>query len=509
MEFDVIIIGSGLAGMAAALELAPRRRVALVAKGPLMDGASPRAQGGIAAPLALEDSVADHVRDTLTAGAGLSDATAARQIIAQARDAIAWLQHQGVGFTRAGDALHLTQEGGHGRRRIVHSADATGRCIMDALHDRVRRQPGITLLPRHFAIDVIQRGAAGTPCQGVRLLDIEHARHFDMMASHVILASGGAGQVYDTTSAPPSATGDGIAMAWRAGCRIANMAFTQFHPTGLHHPQSGGFLISEAVRGEGGLLRLPGGQRFMSDHDPRAELAPRDIVARAIHHEMRRHGLDCVHLDIRHRPRDFLLTHFPTIHAHCQALGIDMAVDPIPVAPTAHYTCGGIVADTAGRTEVANLYAVGEAACTGLHGANRLASNSLLECVVMGRSAARDILLRPAASVRHAPAAPTRAQEPDAQPRQHAEALRATLRRLMSLEVGVVRTDAGLLRAKSQIGALTAQIKAYCDRDGTSMALLELRNLAQVATLIVHDAIAQCGSRGAHFNADRPWCGVG
>jgi len=505
MEFDVIIIGSGLAGLAAAMELAPRRRVALVSKGALADSASNRAQGGIAAPLAGDDSVDAHVRDTLVAGAGLCDEPATRDIISRACGAIAWLRGQGVEFTVERAGLHLTREGGHGQRRIAHAADATGSAIVAALGSRARGQGGITLLEHHCAVDLLLTGEPGTPgaaCRGVRLLDARGGRVFDAAAAQVVLASGGAGQVYGTTTAPPAATGDGIAMAWRAGCRVANMEFTQFHPTGLHHPLADGFLISEAVRGEGGLLRLPGGARFMPAHDARAELAPRDIVARAIQAEMARHGLDCVHLDISHRPRDFLLAHFPTIHARCLALGIDIAAMPIPVAPTAHYTCGGVVADVAGRSGLPGLYVIGEAACTGLHGANRLASNSLLECVVVGRAAAQDMLRLAAPAIRRAdgPRAAAGAVRPAS---ADLARLRQDLRQSMSRDVGVVRSDASLRRAAGFIGPLRAELEERLRRDGLSLELLELRNLALVADLIVRAASARDESRGAHFNRDR------
>lgn len=500
MHFDVIIIGSGLAGMAAALELAPHRHVALVSKGALHAGASPHAQGGIAAPLGPGDSVAAHLRDTLDAGAGLCDAAAARAILGQARAAIAWLQAQGVAFTTEGRALHLTREGGHGQRRIAHAADATGRAIMTALGEQVTRLAAITVLERHCAIDLLL-DAPGGRCRGVRLLDLDRRLRREVTAGHVVIASGGAGQVYAATTAPSGATGDGIAIAARAGGRTANLAFMQFHPTGLHHPRANGFLVSEAVRGEGGRLCLPDGSRFMPAYDPRAELAPRDIVARAIHAEMRRHALDCVYLDISHRPRAFLLAHFPAIHARCLALGLDIATTPIPVAPTAHYTCGGIATDTRGRSSVAGLYAVGEAACTGLHGANRLASNSLLECVVTGRAAARDIL---AARPARAPAPPpcgAREAIIDASPFAQAQTLRDALRATMTRDAGIVRSDASLRRAADHIAQLRRTLDGLPD-DG--LAMLELRNLATAADLIVRDARARRESRGAHFNQDHP-----
>ncbi|MGE8657558.1 MAG: L-aspartate oxidase [Achromobacter sp.] len=479
MAFDVIIIGSGLAGMTAALELAPQRRVALVSKGPLLSGASPRAQGGIAAPLGPRDSVAAHLRDTLDAGAGLCDAQAARAIIDQAGAAIAWLRARGVAFSTEGAGLHLTREGGHGQRRIAHAADATGHAIMTALDAQVRRQPAITVLERHCAVDLLLSGAPGGRCHGVRLLDLERRVCRDLAAAQVVIASGGAGQVYATTTAPAGATGDGIAIAARAGARLQNMAFTQFHPTGLHHPRGAGFLISEAVRGEGGRLCLPDGSRFMPAHDPRAELAP----------------------------REFLLAHFPAIHAHCLALGLDIATTPIPVAPTAHYTCGGIATDTRGRSSVAGLYAVGEAACTGLHGANRLASNSLLECVVMGRAAARDILASPATRAVAVPLADT--AMPGAAPAHATPAaafaapLRQSLRAMMTREVGIVRSDASLRRAADHIAGLNRALASRGHAD-THPEMLELRNLAGVAELMVRDARACRESRGAHFNQDRP-----
>ncbi|CAB3926926.1 L-aspartate oxidase [Achromobacter ruhlandii] len=508
MSFDVIIIGSGLAGMAAALELAPHRRVALVSKGALLAGASAHAQGGIAAPLGPGDSVADHLRDTLDAGAGLCDANAARAIIDQACAAIAWLQAQGVAFSMDGAGLHLTREGGHGQRRIAHAADATGRAIMAALGAQVRRQAAITVLERHCAVKLLLPAPPGARCQGVRLLDLDRRLQRDVAANHVVIASGGAGQVYATTTAPPGATGDGIALAARAGARTANLAFTQFHPTGLHHPRGGGFLISEAVRGEGGRLCLPDGSRFMPAHDPRAELAPRDIVARAIHAEMRRHALDCVYLDISHRPRDFLLAHFPAIHAHCLALGLDITTTPIPVAPTAHYTCGGIATDTRGRSSVAGLYAVGEAACTGLHGANRLASNSLLECVVTGRAAARDILAGSVAKRAEVPAQadaiPACASPAhDASATAFAAPLRQSLRAMMSREVGIVRSDASLQRAANHIAGLRRMLADRGHAD-SNVETLELNNLVLVADLMMRDARARRESRGAHFNQDWP-----
>ncbi len=511
MNFDVAIVGSGLAGLSVALNLAQTRKVALIAKRSMMEGASDYAQGGIAAVLDSADSVENHVGDTLVAGGGLCDETSTRFIVEHGREAIEWLISQGVPFTRDAAAelgFHLTREGGHSHRRIIHAADATGHAVLATLSERARRHPNITFLENHHAVDLItseRLGLKGGRCVGLYALDVRTGLTVAIEAPHTVLATGGAGKVYLYTTNPDTATGDGIAMASRAGCRVANMEFIQFHPTCLYHPYAKSFLISEAVRGEGGLLKLPDGTRFMPAHDPRAELAPRDIVARAIDFEIKKRGIDCVYLDISHQPEAFLREHFPTIHARCLEFGIDIAREPIPVVPAAHYTCGGVVTDLAGRTDVVGLYAVGETSYTGLHGANRLASNSLLECLVIGRAAAEAIELAGYERVAHGPLPAwdeSRVSDPDE------EVVVAhnwdELRRLMWNYVGIVRTDKRLARAMHRIALLRDEIHEYYANFRVSPDLLELRNLVDVASLIVESAQSRRESRGLHFSRDWP-----
>jgi L-aspartate oxidase len=512
MKFDVAIIGAGLAGLSVALSLAQTRKVAVVCKRGLPDGASNWAQGGIAAVLDSADSTESHLADTLDAGAGLCDEDVTRYIVEHGREAIAWLIEQGVPFTRDADAelgYHLTREGGHSARRIIHAADATGHAVQATLEQKVRSHPNITLLEQHIAIDLITTPGTGSRCVGLYAQDVPGGKVVTIEAGHTVMATGGAGKVYLYTTNPDSATGDGIAMAWRAGCRVANMEFIQFHPTCLYHPYAKSFLISEAVRGEGGLLKLPAGagaaagSRFMPAHDSRAELAPRDIVARAIDYEMKKRGLDHVDLDISHQSPAFLQEHFPNILARCLEFGIDITTQPIPVVPAAHYTCGGVVTDAAGRTDLPGLYAVGETACTGLHGANRLASNSLLECLVLGRAAAEDIARQPPVTM---PALPDwdESRVTDADEEVVIAQNWDELRRCMWNFVGIVRTTKRLRRARERIRLLKGEIDEYYASFRVTSDLLELRNLVDVAALIVDSALLRHESRGLHYSLDYP-----
>ena len=517
MKFDVAIVGSGLAGLSVALHLAETRKVVVISKRALHDGASNWAQGGIAAVLDSHDSQDEHVSDTLAAGAGLCDETATRFIVSRGREAIDWLIAQGVPFTRDDSAelgFHLTREGGHSQRRIIHAADATGHAVQVTLEEKVRQHPNITLLEHHIAIDLITSDKLGmhngaTHCFGLYVQDVNSHTVMTIAADQTVLATGGAGKVYLYTTNPDTATGDGIAMAWRAGCRVANMEFIQFHPTCLYHPYAKSFLVTEAVRGEGGVLKLPAsagaaaGQRFMPVHDERAELAPRDIVARAIDFEMKKRGLDYVDLDISHKPPEFLKEHFPTIYARCLELGIDITQQAIPIVPATHYTCGGIITDLHGRTDIQGLYAVGETAYTGLHGANRLASNSLLECVVLGRAAAMDIESQPTTK---SPALPAwdESRVTDADEEVVITQNWDELRRAMWNFVGIVRTTKRLERAQHRIALLKEEINEYYANFRITRDLLELRNLVEVASLIVSSAMARRESRGLHYSLDFP-----
>lgn len=511
LQFDVLIVGSGLAGLSAALLLPATTRIAILTKRAVREGSSGWAQGGIAAVWDKDDSFDAHVDDTLVAGAGLCDLAATQFVVEQAPQAIAWLQQLGVPFSQEDGHLHLTREGGHSARRIVHATDATGAAVQQTLIEKVKEAPNVTLFEQHTLVDLITTAKLGQPgpnrCVGLYALDDDTDEVLTFQAPHTILATGGAGKVYLYTTNPDTATGDGIAAAWRAGCQVQNMEFIQFHPTCLYHPHAKSFLITEAVRGEGGRLLLPDGTRFMPAHDARAELAPRDVVARAIDFEMKKGGFDCVYLDISHQPLAFILEHFPNIYARCLELGIDMAKQPIPVVPAAHYTCGGVRTDLSARTDVQGLFAVGETACTGLHGANRLASNSLVECMVFAR-AATDLIANSIATQTNG-AAPMPPAWDDSRVTDADESVVIShnwdeLRRFMWDYVGIVRTNKRLERAEHRIALLQDEIQEFYAHFHVTRDLLELRNLVQVAELIVRSAQARHESRGLHFSRDYP-----
>ncbi|MEO0031527.1 MAG: hypothetical protein RIS94_1285 [Pseudomonadota bacterium] len=508
---DVLIIGSGAAGLTAALVLAERCKVMVLAKGALDAGSTAWAQGGIAAVLDRGDTFEDHIRDTMIAGAGLNRRETVEFVVEHAPEAIRRLAEIGVPFNEESGALHLTREGGHSHRRIVHVDDATGFAVQQALIKAAKAHPNITMRPDMVAVDLVTDrhrtdSASGSHVWGVYALDQSTGRVECFSARATILATGGAGRTYLFSTAPRGATGDGIAMAWRAGARVSNMEFMQFHPTCLYNLDVKNFLITEAVRGEGGHLKIPTtGERFMPRFDPREELAPRDIVARAIDHEIKRLGLDYVHLDISHKDPEFVRSHFPNIHERLLGLGIDMTKEPIPVVPAQHYTCGGVLIDLAGRTDLPGLYAVGECSESGLHGANRLASNSLLECFVFGDAAARDILAR---WDDFAAPPPLRAWDESRVTDSDEEVVIkqnwTELRRFMWNYVGIVRTNKRLERAAHRIKLLRNEVSEYYQHFRVTADLIELRNLIDTANLIVKSARARHESRGLHFNQDYP-----
>ncbi len=516
LSYDVLIIGSGAAGLTLALRLAraqPRLRLAVLSKSHLTEGATLYAQGGISAVMGPPDSLEAHVADTLRAGAGLCDEAVVRYTVRRARECIQWLIDQGVPFSRerrpdGREDYHLTREGGHSHRRVLHAADATGRALELTLEAQVRAQENVDLFERHIAVDLItstKLGLAEPRCLGAYVLDRDKQRVETFVALATVLATGGASKVYLYTSNPDVSTGDGIAMAWRAGCRVANMEFIQFHPTCLYHPAAKSFLISEAVRGEGGRLLLPDGTPFMHRFDERGELAPRDIVARAIDHEMKRLGVDHVLLDISHKPPEFVRSHFPNIYRRCLEFGYDMTREPLPVVPAAHYTCGGVMTDRHARTDLPGLYAVGETAHTGLHGANRMASNSLLECVVFATAAAEDIARR----LPHTPPPPEPPPWDESRVTDSDEEVVVAhnwdeLRRFMWDYVGIVRTDKRLERARRRAALLQREIDEYYGHFRVTNDLLELRNLVTVAELIIRSAMSRKESRGLHYSLDYP-----
>jgi L-aspartate oxidase len=510
-HYDVLVIGSGAAGLTLALNLARTARIAVISKGRLQEGSTWFAQGGIAAVLDTTDSVEDHVADTLAAGRGLCHEDAVRFTVERSKAAVDWLVEQGVQFTRDEnnqEDFHLTKEGGHSHRRIIHSADATGQAVESTLIDRVKAADQVDLFEYHIALDLItepDNTSRRMRCTGAYVFDREADQVRIFHAKTVVLASGGASKVYLYTSNPDGASGDGIAMAWRAGCRIANMEFNQFHPTCLYHPKAKSFLLTEALRGEGALLKLPDGSRFMHRFDQRGELAPRDIVARAIDHEMKRLGCDCVYLDISHKSEAFINEHFPTVKKRCLEYGIDITRDPMPVVPAAHYTCGGIMVDRHGLTDLQNLYAIGETTFTGLHGANRIASNSLLECIVYAKSAAEHI----ASAVNAiAPPAPAPVWDESRVVDSDEDVVIShnwdELRRFMWDYVGIVRTRKRLQRAQHRVKLLQKEIAEYYSNYKIGSDWIELRNLTLVAELIIRSAMERKESRGLHFALDYP-----
>lgn len=510
LKTDILVIGSGIAGLSLALKLADQYQVTLLAKASLSEGSTQYAQGGVAAVLDPFDSVDAHLNDTMQAGAGLCDPKIVKLVTEHASQSIQELIELGVPFSRCeGNACtypyHLTQEGGHSHRRVIHAADHTGLSITQTLIEKAKQHPNLTLLPEHISIDLILNQKRDR-CIGAYVLNKTDKAVYDIWADFTVLATGGASKAYLYTSNPDTSTGDGIAMAWRAGCNVGNLEFNQFHPTCLFHPKDRSFLISEAVRGEGGILRLPNGETFMAQYDERAELAPRDIVARAIDQEMKKHGIDCVYLDITHLPKAQIMDHFPTIYERCLKAGIDICTQQIPVVPAAHYTCGGVVTNQYGQTSLDGLYAIGETAYTGLHGANRLASNSLAEGLVFAEMAKQSI-----EQAYHQPL--DNSQPPKAwdsswvtDPKEKVLVNHDwdELRRVMWDYVGIVRTDKRLKRARQRIRNLQKEINEYYSEHTVDSDLLELRNLVQVAELMVISAQRRKESRGLHYNLDYP-----
>ncbi len=521
---DILIVGSGAAGLTLALRVADAGRVTVLSKGDLREGATFYAQGGIAAVLDEADSIDSHVSDTLTAGVGLCHREIVEHMVSNSAAAVSWLVAQGVPFTtqaalqKTGNdqpatapelsSLHLTQEGGHSHRRIIHATDATGKAVFETLQQRAIEHPNITLLEGCTAVDLITTAndsGKSRRCIGIYVLNQATRQVEAISARFVALATGGASKAYLYTTNPDGASGDGIAMAWRAGCRVANMEFNQFHPTCLYHPHAKSFLITEALRGEGAWLELPDGTRFMPQFDERGELAPRDIVARAIDHEMKRLGCDCVYLNITHKPAEFVREHFPTIYERCLDFGIDITCDRIPVVPAAHYTCGGVMINAQGETDVANLYAIGETSFSGLHGANRMASNSLLECFVVAFGAAEHMAEHLGQTALAADIRPwDESQVTDSDDEVLVSHDWDEIRRLMWDFVGIVRTTTRLERAERRIRLLRDEIRDYYIRHRVTNDNLELRNLALVAELIINSALLRKESRGLHYTLDYP-----
>lgn len=516
-NYDVVVVGSGLSGLTVALKCAGADfSVALVTKESLAENSSYYAQGGIAAVWDINDSFESHIQDTLTAGAGLCNSSVVEFVVTKGPESINWLIENGVVFSRRGqdtghpEEFHLTQEGGHSTRRVIHAEDATGKKVETTLESRIRHHHNIDIFENLIGVELITKSKLGSPgenrCLGLYALDMKSEEVVTFVANSVVLATGGASKTYLFTSNPDTSTGDGVAMAWRAGCRVANMEFVQFHPTCLYHPHAKSFLISEAVRGEGGKLLLPDSSEFMHKYDDRGELAPRDIVARAIDHEMKLGGHDCIFLDITMKSVDFLRSHFPNIFEKCLGLGIDISMQPVPVVPAAHYSCGGVVVNRRGRTDLPGLYCVGESACTGLHGANRLASNSLLECIVFADAAFEDIKANASTMDLTSSQIPhwdeSRVTDPD-------ELIVIShnwdeLRRFMWDYVGIVRTQKRLKRAMRRVELLSDEVRDFYSQFRISRDLIELRNLVLVSELIVRCALTRHESRGLHFVLDYP-----
>ncbi|UPR57723.1 L-aspartate oxidase [Vibrio sp. ED004] len=513
-QCDVLVVGSGAAGLSLALRVAEHAKVIVLSKGPRSEGSTYYAQGGIAAVFDESDSIESHVEDTQIAGAGLCEEDTVQFIAENAKECVQWLIDGGVPFdkdensTEGQPKYHLTREGGHSHRRILHAADATGMAMQTSLQDNVKNHPNIEIFERHNALDLITEdkvGGSKDKVIGAYIWNRNQEHVETVRAKFVVLATGGASKVYQYTSNPDVSSGDGIAIAWRAGCRVANLEFNQFHPTCLFHPEARNFLLTEALRGEGAYLRRPDGSRFMKDFDERGELAPRDVVARAIDFEMKRLGADCMYVDISHKPEEFITAHFPMIHTRLMDLGIDMTKEPIPIVPAAHYTCGGVMVNKQGQTDLANLYAIGEVSYTGLHGANRMASNSLLECVVYAWAAAKDIVenIDQSQLCAELPAwdesqVTNSDEEVIIQHNWH------ELRLFMWDYMGIVRTDKRLERAMRRIQMLQQETHEYYSNFKVSNNLLELRNLLQVAELMVRCAMQRKESRGLHYTLDYP-----
>ena len=521
---EILIIGSGAAGLTLALRSADFAQVTVLSKGILSEGATFYAQGGIAAVLDEADSIESHVEDTLTAGVDLCHRNIVEYMVSRSAEAVSWLIEQGVPFTtkpqkseKKSDrdiesaelsSLHLTQEGGHSHRRIIHATDATGKAVFETLQKRAVTHPNITLLEGCTAVDLVTQSSenASQPvCVGVYVLNQETSQVETISAKFVVLATGGASKAYLYTTNPDGASGDGIAMAWRAGCRVANMEFNQFHPTCLYHPHAKSFLITEALRGEGAKLELPDGTRFMPSFDSREDLAPRDIVARAIDYEMKRLGCDCVFLNITHQPPEFTIEHFPTIYKRCLEFGIDITKERIPVVPAAHYTCGGVIVSAQGETDISNLYAIGETSFTGLHGANRMASNSLLECFVVAFGAASSIGEKISKTeFVEAIADWDESRVTDSDDEVLVSHNWDEIRRLMWDFVGIVRNSKRLEMADRRIKLLREEVRDYYIKHKVTNDNLELRNLALVSELIISCALQREESRGLHFTLDFP-----